>query len=170
MVEEKIIEYVKNNDKESLYIILSDYLLDSFQKFDENIRYVEEKLGIFQLYDNTKFEQDKEKWNEEYLFKEKGRLITNFSKERVEHIKKIIRKLYPEKNKETSRVITCSLGTSNRKTTSRKSSGDDVVPKIAIGAGVVLTGTGLLASKVSLAIVGVGIVAIGAVYLYKKNS
>lgn len=155
MVEEKIKEYVKNNDKESLYIILSDYLLDSFQKFDENIRYVEEKLGIFQLYDNTKFEQDKEKWNEEYLFKEKGRLITNFSKERVEHIKKIIRKLYPKRNKEISRAKNYSLGTSNKKTTSNKRVVDNgIIKKIVIIGGLVV----------------VVAVICGVTYLYNKHN
>ena len=154
MVEEKIKEYVKNNDKESLYIILSDYLLESFQKFDENIRYVEDKLGIFQLYDNTKFEQDKEKWNEEYLFKEKGRLITNFSKERVEHIKKIIRKLYPKRNKEISRATNYSLGTSNKKTTSNKRVVDKgIIQKIVIIGGIVVV---------------VVAVIYGVTYLYNK--
>ena len=139
MVEVIIKAYAKNTDKETLDIILSDYLLDSFQEFDENIRYVEEKLGIFQLYDNTKFEQDKEKWNEEYLYKEKGRLITNFSKERVEHIKKIIRKLYPERNKEISRATNYSLGTSNKKTTSNKRVVDKgIIQKIVIIGGIVV--------------------------------
>ena len=102
MVEERIKNYVNKKDKESLYLILSDYLKESFERFDENIKYVEKNLDIFQVYDGTPFEQNKEKWNKDYLFLEKGRLISNFSKERVEHIKKIIRKLYPERNKITT--------------------------------------------------------------------
>ena len=41
MVEEIIKNYVNKKDKESLYLILSDYLKESFERFDENIKYVE---------------------------------------------------------------------------------------------------------------------------------
>ena len=40
MVEEIIKNYVNKKDKESLYLILSDYLKESFERFDENIKYV----------------------------------------------------------------------------------------------------------------------------------
>lgn len=171
MITEKVKSCVNQNDKKSLHIILSDYLIDNFEKFDENIKYIQKYTDIFVKYDQKQFENDKEKWNEKYLFDEKGRLITNFSKERVGHIKNIIRKLYPEKNKEPSSSKVYSLGTNKRKLNSNKKNlDDDIIPKIAIGTGIVLTGAGLMTLKASLAIIGVGITAAGVVYLYKKNN
>jgi hypothetical protein len=161
MVEERIKNYVNKKDKESLYLILSDYLKESFERFDENIKYVEKNLDIFQVYDGTPFEQNKEKWNKDYLFLEKGRLISNFSKERVEHIKKIIRKLYPERNK-----ITTSYSSEN---TNRKISNDDTLPKVVIGTGAIIAGAGLLTLKISLIAVGAVVAVGGAVYKYNKR-
>lgn len=161
MVEERIKNYVNKKDKESLYLILSDYLKESFERFDENIKYVEKNLDIFQVYDGTPFEQNKEKWNKDYLFLEKGRLISNFSKERVEHIKKIIRKLYPERNK-----ITTSYSSEN---TNRKISNGDTLPKVVIGTGAIIAGAGLLTLKISLIAVGAVVVVGGAVYKYNKR-
>ena len=171
MISEKIKNCVNQNDKKSLYIILSDYLIESFEKIDKNIEYIQRHMDIFLKYDQKEFEKDKEKWNEKYLFDEKAKLITNFSKERVDHIKNIIRKLYPERNKEFSSSRTCFTSTSKRKVTSNKKDSDDyIIPKAAIGVGVVLTGAGLLTLKASLTIIGVGVAAIGVVYLYKKNN
>mgnify|MGYP000972209503 CR=1 FL=1 len=88
-----------------------------------------------------------------------------------ERFKNIIRKLYPEKNKEPSSSKVYSSGTNKRKLNSNKKNlDDDIIPKIAIGTGIVLTGAGLMTLKASLAIIGVGITAAGVVYLYKKNN
>ena len=172
MITEKVKSCVNQNDKKSLYIILSDYLIEDFKKFDENIKYIQKYIDIFVKYDQKQFENDKEKWNEKYLFDEKGRLITNFSKERVEHIKNIIRKLYPEKNKEIPTSTTYSTGTNKKRkqTINKKISDDDIIPKIAVGTGVIISGVGLLSLKISLIAMGVVVAVGGVVYKYNKEN
>ena len=51
MISEKIKNCVNQNDKKSLYIILSDYLIESFEKFDKNIEYIQRHMDIFLKYD-----------------------------------------------------------------------------------------------------------------------
>ena len=172
MITEKVKSCVNQNDKKSLYIILSDYLIEDFKKFDENIKYIQKYIDIFVKHDQKQLEEDKEKWNENYLFLEKGRLITNFSKERVEHIKNIIKKLYPEKNKEIPTSTTYSTGTNKKRkaTINKKTSDDDIIPKIAIGTGVVIAGVGLLSLKISLIAMGAVVAVGGVVYKYNKEN
>lgn len=173
MITEKIKSCVIKNDKESLYIILSDYLIEDFKKFDENIKYIQKYIDIFVKHDQKQLEEDKEKWNENYLFLEKGRLITNFSKERVEHIKNIIKKLYPEKNKEIPTSTTYSTGTNKKRKPTinkKKTSGDDIIPKIAVGTGAIIAGVGLLSLKISLIAMGAVVAVGGVVYKYNKEN
>lgn len=171
MIEEIVKDCINEKNKKKLHIILVEYLLESFDKFDENIEYAKNYMDIFENYDRKLFEEEKEKWDEKYLFFEKGKLITNFSKERVEHIKKIIRKIYPERNKKMSSSINYSTESINKsKRNNEKKSRKNILPKIAVGGGIILTGVGFLTSKITFTIIGVGVAAVGAIYLYKKNN
>lgn len=171
MIEEIVKDCISEKNKKKLHIILAEYLLESFDKFDENIEYAKNYMDIFENYDGKLFEEEKEKWDEKYLFFEKGKLITNFSKERVEHIKKIIRKIYPERNKKMSSSINYSTESLNKsKRNNEKNSRENILPKIAVGGGIVLTGIGFLTSKTTLAIIGLGLASVGVIYLYKKKN
>ena len=163
MITEKIKSCVNQSDKKSLHTILSDYLIESFEIFDENIQYIQRHINIFEKYDQKEFEKDKEKWNEDYLYFEKGKLIDNFSKERVEHIKDVIRKLYPERNK----IRNYSSSNTSKKNANRNNSDDD---KVVIGAGIVVAGVGVLMLKFSLVAVGTVVAVGGIVYKYNKDN
>jgi len=68
---------------------LIDKFLDNFDEWDkyEDEFINEEKVEII---------KDKSKWNEEYLRKHISLLFSNFSKERLAHIKEVIEYLYRE--------------------------------------------------------------------------
>ena len=91
-------EYVRKKDKISVRMVLKDSLLldKTFKDFDYKSKYAL-KNGIFDLYDKHNGEEflDELQWTEDYLNKQKIHLDLNFSKDRIELVKKIISKLYP---------------------------------------------------------------------------
>jgi LPXTG-motif cell wall anchor domain protein len=56
------------------------------------------------------------------------------------------------------------------KRNNEKNSRENILPKIAVGGGIVLTGVGFLTSKTTLAIIGLGLASVGVIYLYKKKN
>jgi hypothetical protein len=78
------------------------------------LKYIDEFLTNFNEWDEYKDEYignekitilDKKYWNEEYLDKHTSLLFSNFSKERLEHIKEIILYLYSNKEKENDEKV-----------------------------------------------------------------
>ena len=95
--------YVHKKDKRNVRMVLKDSLLldKTFKDFDDMSKYAI-KNGISDLYDKHNAEKflKEEEWTENYLNKQKIRLDFNFSEERIDVLKKIIRKLYPNKKLE----------------------------------------------------------------------
>ena len=149
MIENIVKNYVKNKEVGKLKIILSDYLYESINKFETNFSYVSKNIDILDEYDGKEFENDKEKWNSDYVFFEKSRLISNFSIERINHLKKVIIYLYPEKNEKINEI--------NNKE-------DDIISKIVITTGIVVLGVGILNLKLSATVIGALLVTGGVMY------
>lgn len=149
MIENIVKNYVKNKEVGKLKIILSDYLYESINKFETNFSYVLKNIDILDEYDGKEFENDKEKWNSDYVFFEKSRLISNFSIERINHLKKVIIYLYPKKNEKINE-------TNNKE--------DDIISKIVITTGIVVLGVGILNLKLSATVIGALLVTGGVMY------
>lgn len=149
MIENIVKNYVKNKEVGKLKIILSDYLYESINKFEINFSYVSKNIDILDEYDGKEFENDEEKWNSDYVFVEKSRLISNFSIERINHLKKVIIYLYPEKNEKIDE-------TNNKE--------DDIISKIVITTGIVVLGVGILNLKLSATVIGALLVTGGVMY------
>lgn len=149
MIENIVKNYVKNKEAGKLKIILSDYLYESINKFETNFSYVSKNIDILDEYDGKEFENDKEKWTSDYVFFEKSRLISNFSIERINHLKKVIIYLYPEKNEKINE-------TNNKE--------DDIISKIVITTGIVVLGVGILNLKLSATVIGALLVTGGVMY------
>ena len=94
------IEFKQNVESGDLVTVRSalvdDLIIDrTFEKFDEALAYARPKLDVIQPYDNSPFETEAESWDNRYLNRQKVALMVNFSKERIEHIKNVIRKIQP---------------------------------------------------------------------------
>ena len=74
---------------------------DFLNHFNEWDKYEDEFIGE----EKIKILNDKNKWNESYLRKHIALLSSNFSKERLEHIKEIIEYLYPYEIEEQKESI-----------------------------------------------------------------
>ena len=95
---------VDNKDIRKLRIMMKDSLLVdlSFKQFNEMSKYVKNIEGMYDEHeDKTRpFEEDKSKWDKNYMDIQMTQLfIGNFSKKRIEHVKKVITYLYKDKKK-----------------------------------------------------------------------
>lgn len=178
MLKQDFINKVKEGNKYEVRSILSIYLSRNRDDFKEALKYAKDNMtNLMEKYNNDNgkpFENNSENWNEAYFNEQKVYMMTNFCDERIEHLLKVAAKLFPEnifsKTSTTSSSTSYSSGNTGRKRTSRKSSDDDIVPKVVIGTGAVIAGVGLLTLKVSLIAVGAVVAVGGAVYKYNKDN
>ena len=88
-------------------IMMKDSLIvdPSFQQFDEMEKMAKNAMEIYEPHDGRELEVDRNKWTEEYMNKLMVQVISNFSRERIQHLKAVVRKLYPmtEKTEGVSR-------------------------------------------------------------------
>ena len=97
-------EAVDKKNIRRLRIMMKDSLLVdlSFKQFNEMSKYVKNIEGMYDEHDDKKcpFEEDKSKWDKNYMDKQMTQLfIGNFSKKRIEHIKKVIDYIYKDEKK-----------------------------------------------------------------------
>jgi hypothetical protein len=177
MLKQDFINKVKEGNKYEVRSILSIYLSKNRDYFKEALKYAKSNMNnLMEKYNDSEepFENNPENWTEDYFNEQKVYMMTNFCDERIEHLLKVATKLFPEnivsKTSTTSSSTSYSSGNMDRKRTSRKSSDDDMIPKIAIGTGAVIAGVGLLTLKVSLIAVGAVVAVGGAVYKYNKDN
>ena len=88
----------KNNIIGIRLMLKNSLLVDpTFSEFDYMMHLAKDVDELYQQHDLRAFEIDSSKWNDDYLAKEMTRLIYNFSRERLDHVKEIVRKLHPPK-------------------------------------------------------------------------
>ena len=88
---------VNSGDVMQVRIMMKDSLLidTSFNESEEMERVAGSMRGLYDSHDDSTFEENSSKWNEDYLDMQMVKLISNFSKERISHIKNVVRHLYP---------------------------------------------------------------------------
>ena len=109
-------EAVKTGNVRRLRIMMEDSLLvdPSFQEFTSMESAAASVPGLYDSHDGKPFIMDQTEWTDEYMNKLKVQLISNFSHERINHLKDVIRVLRPvsnsnkipnQQNAETSRRV-----------------------------------------------------------------
>ena len=100
-IPDKLKEHVKNQDIKSIRIMLKNIIIadPTFAEFDELNSYIKKNnIDIYEKNDDKKeFEKDRSKWNKDYLNTECIRLVTNFSEERVNHLREVCKVVYKER-------------------------------------------------------------------------
>lgn len=98
---------VHNNDVLSVHIMMKDSLLlePTFKDFDAMEHVAQNMEGLYQPHDGRPFIADHSQWNDAYMSKLMVQVVFNFSRERVAHLKEVVRYLRPiEEKKEPERV------------------------------------------------------------------
>ena len=178
---------VDHNDVGGVRIMLKNSLLldPSFNDFDEEERYASQMIDLYDEYDGDPFETDESKWNDDYMNEQMVKVVWNFSHERINHLKNVVRKLRPVKKNagfaNVNNFRTKVEGNVHRindklekETHSNKLSyqdqkridqenGDYKGAKVAVGAGVGACAGALIAGVTSMSIVAASTtVVIGA--------
>ena len=112
-------EAVKSKSVRKVRIMMEDSLLvdPTFMKFEE----MEKEAGsmkdiLYDKHDGRELRQDKSTWDEDYMNELMVQVVGNFSHERLDHLKEVVRYLRPveEKAAVTSRTSVNNDGRSKR--------------------------------------------------------
>ena len=92
---------VQNKNVLMVRIMMKDSLIldPTFAEFDAMTREAESELGAKVLYDKhdgARFDTNEANWNKTYLDEQIADLMSNFSRERISHVKKICSVIYAD--------------------------------------------------------------------------
>lgn len=154
----EFIEAVESGKTLRVRIMLKDILLvdPTTAKFDEMEAYASSVLGnIYDEHDGETLNYDVTGWNEDYLNEKMVEVVNNFSKERVELLKGMVRHIYRDKVQKISNDR-ASAHTQEKCAVSQKHIGAGVTV-----AGAALAVAGICTSHTILTIGGVAAAAVG---------
>lgn len=153
-------------------IMLKDSLLldKSCREFDEMLGYANEKMGA--LIDNHDGEQFKssEDWDEDYLNDEMVAVVNNFSKERIDLLKSIVKKLYADRATESAERNSQGGDAANTPVRNSEISGTKIAGGAValVGAGLLIGGLVVADAPIAVPIIGGVAIGTGALLFFKK--
>lgn len=92
-------EAVNSGNVRLVRIMMKDSLLvdPTFKEFTEMQNYAKSMPGLYDTYDGKELVNDKNLWNKEYMDKMMVQVVSDFSPERIENLKEVVRYLFPVK-------------------------------------------------------------------------
>lgn len=161
-----------DNDIILARIMLKDIMLidTSLKQFDEMLFYAEENLSnLYDVHDSEELVFNQEQWDKAYLNNQMVAVVNNFSKERINLLKEMVKHIYPLKSNptamstptQTSGRGSCTYGEESRNGWStRKKIGTGMVTTGAITAvaGVCVAEGVIIASGIGVAAIGAGLI------------
>ena len=168
-------EAIKSGNVRRVRIMMKNSLLVdlTFNEFYEMEKAASSMKGLYDEHDGKDFVEDRSKWDDDYMNKIMVKVISNFSHERIEHIKDVFRYLRPVAKEATHQVEDTGnchnydnipKGTYQEEKRRCQQNGDYLYAKIGIGAVAGAAVGGAIASIASAPISGIiGGIAIGAV-------
>ena len=88
---------VSGQNTRGIRIMMTDSLLVdlSFEEFNQMKNLSADVDGLYDEHDGREFQTDSSSWDDDYMNKLMVQVIGNFSKERIEHLKQVVRYLRP---------------------------------------------------------------------------
>ena len=157
-ITKEFIEAVESGKTLRVRIMLKDILLvdPTAAKFDEMEAYASSALGnIYDEHDGETLNYDVTGWNEDYLNEQMVEVVNNFSKERVDLLKGMVRHIYRDQVQKIRSEESASH-TQEKRAVSQKHIGVGVTV-----AGAALAVAGICTSHTILTIGGVAAAAVG---------
>ena len=145
----EFIEAVDNGKRTRVRIMLKDIMLvdPSLKTFDEMLTYADKNMSdLYDQHDGEELNTDSSAWDEDYLNQQMVSVVTNFSKERIALLGKIVKKLYAHK---IQPVTNTPVNNSTNVTTGVQIAGGIIA---VAGAGALIGG--IVGSSAPVAIVG----------------
>lgn len=90
-------EAVNAGNVRRIRIMMKDSLLvdPTFKEFKEMENASASVEGLYDIHDGREFELNKKSWDDNYMDKQMVQLVGNFSHERIQHVKEVVRYLRP---------------------------------------------------------------------------
>lgn len=183
------IEAVNNKEIRSIRIMMKNSLLvdPTFKEFNEMNAAISNVPDVYVPHDGKEFILDRSQWDEQYISRIMAQVIGNFSHERVDHLKDVVRYLRPApkivSNERTNKIppqASARRPKSEYRNDNYKSdyqrqkeidqaNGNFCLQKIALGAGIGAVAGAALTTTVSGpivlgavggAVVGAGVIAV----------
>lgn len=161
-------EAVKEENVRRVRIMMKDSLLvdPTFTDFNNMDKTARTMSGLYDEHDGRELISDESQWNDDYMDKLMVQVVNNFSHERIDHLKDVVRKLRPvTKAAQTSRasISTNDANYTNHSTSGStyqeqkyrdQRSGDYRGAKIAAGAVTGAVVGGVVASAAGITVIG----------------
>ena len=164
-------EAVEQEKTTRVKIMLKDSLLldPSCKEFDEMMGYANSKMGsLIEQHDGESLKSS-EDWDEDYLNDEMVAVVNNFSKERVDLLKGIVKKLYADKEADNAAHQKSDTATTeyvtNTGTSGTKIAGGAVA---VVGAGLLIGGLVIADAPIAVPIIGGVAIGVGAYLFFRK--
>lgn len=150
---------VESGKKIRVRIMLKDIMLvdPTMKQFDEMLSYANSAIeDLYDNHDDEPLKYDKSEWDESYLNTQMVSVVNNFSKERIELLRNMVKYIYRDKIER----IRSSEEHRSKKTITRKQIGVGVtgVGTVAAVAGICTQQGLLIVGGVVVAAVGVGLI------------
>lgn len=167
-------EAIKSGNVRRVRIMMKDSLLvdPTFAEFNAMEKAASSMAGLYDEHDGKELIEDRNLWNDDYMDKVMVKVLSNFSHERIDHLKEVVRYLRPAaktvapKKEQTSHQTynTTRKGSYEEEKRRCQERGDYLGAKIGAGAVVGAAVGGVIASVAGAPAAGVigGVVA-GAV-------
>ena len=167
-------EAVQAGNVRRIRIMMKDSLLvdPTFAEFNAMEKAASSMAGLYDEHDGKELIEDRSLWNDDYMDKVMVKVLSNFSHERIDHLKEVVRYLRPvaktvaPQREQTSHQTysTTRKGSYEEEKRRCQERGDYLGAKIGAGAVVGATVGGVIASVAGAPVAGVigGVVA-GAV-------
>lgn len=163
-IREEFKEAVEKNDLTTVRVMIKgSFVIDpTFKKLNEYIKYAEDRLpDLYEEHDDDEFENSD--WNKDYMNKQLNKLMYNFSKERIAHLKEVCKSIYGER---IERIEQRRKEEENKQTKSINST-QIATGTVVVGASLFVGG--LICAKTAIAIGGAVLLAGGGISLVKKK-
>jgi hypothetical protein len=100
-VAESINNAISKGDIKSIRIMMKNSLLvdPTFVEFKEMEKLTQNVSGLYDAHDGRELNDDKSAWNDDYMNKLMVQVIRNFSHERLDHLKEVVKYLRPTRVK-----------------------------------------------------------------------
>mgnify|MGYP004526252423 CR=1 FL=1 len=112
-------EAINSGNIRRIRIMMKDSLLvdPTFREFEEMKNAASSVKGLYDIHDGKEFDMNKGNWDDNYMDKQMVQVVSNFSHERIDHIKDVVRYLRPVDKITQSRNETRNSNSKNIKTT-----------------------------------------------------
>lgn len=97
---------VEDNSVRKIRIMMKDSMLvdPSFEEFNEMVQAASSVEGLYDEHDGKELIENQSEWDDAYMSRLMVQVVGNFSHERLEHLKKVVRYLVPVPPKKDSRA------------------------------------------------------------------